>query len=246
MTPGALSTACVSRPRGHEAPRPGTEQLQRLLTGSGTLLLPFLLLSRMQPWLCPWCFGCGRDGSKRMPRSGDLMGTWGCTCPEAARRRGGGSRDALPGGRTWVLPCAQSWSMWCQAVQGCGIQARVRPWSWAPPLPQPCIVPRGCPVTSQQHCLALLLSCRELRGKGRGTGDTSLGHLPSLEHEQSGDWGKGKAPLPGSGRSCGAPSPRGRSGGRDSKSKQGFHHTSASSAMQPSPAHTDMQHRKPC
>lgn len=131
-------------------------------------------------------------------------------------------------------------------VQGCGIQACVHSWSWAALLPQHCTVTTCCTVTNQQHCLALLLSCHELSTEGKGKRSQEglpLGHPPAPGALRAGSGGKGKAPLPGSGRSCRAPSTRCRSGGRDSKSKQGSHHTSASSAMQPSPAHTDMQHR---
>lgn len=136
--------------------------------------------------------------------------------------------------------------MWCHVVQGCGIEACVHSWSWAPLLPQHCTVTMCCTVTNQQHHLALLLSCHEssMEGKGKELQERlPLGHPPVPGALTAGSGGKGKAPLPGSGRSCSTPFTWCRSGGRDLKSKQDFHHTSASSAMQPSPAYTDMQHR---
>lgn len=96
------------------------------------------------------------------------------------------------------------------------------------------------PPTSSTGCLCCSPAMSRRKREG-ATGEASLGASPSpWSNHRAGSGGRGKLHS----QSCRAPSARGRSGGRDSRSKQGFHHTSASSAMQPSPAHTDMQHRK--
>lgn len=97
-------------------------------------------------------------------------------------------------------------------------------------------------VANQQHRLALLLSCRE-EGKGKGPRERlPLGHSPVPGARTERGVGKGKAPLPGSGRAAALP-PLGAGQGEETRGANRVSITQVP-ALPCSPApHTDMQHR---